>query len=292
MGHDENDSLLNKYCQSHAVPNLFVVDGSVFPTSAAVNPTLTIQANAYRVAAHIIKLGKVPTGKKARRENSIPNPIINTPNGFDELARRNENPDDKFIDNDPPRDLIHPDWEILNCFADQIIPETNNNPSASAAGFKGFVEQSIEEYYSVGQPFSSAKKYSSGQKKKNRLLRDLEKLVYCLEYLAKRDYSDESFVQLATHYRNNAIPSEKNGAMVCVANLEMQEPGLFYRMRLLVIESYFSDPRHGGNKKYEGWKAINLQSHVIKKLHATIDWPIEVPDTLPDGCKKIIDKQE
>ncbi len=54
MGHTENDSVLNKYCQSYAVKNLFVVDGSVFPTSAAVNPTLTIQANSHRVAQHII----------------------------------------------------------------------------------------------------------------------------------------------------------------------------------------------------------------------------------------------
>ena len=58
MGVNENDSLLNKYCRSHAVKNLYVVDGSVFPTSAAVNPTLTIQANAHRVAEHIVDAAK------------------------------------------------------------------------------------------------------------------------------------------------------------------------------------------------------------------------------------------
>ena len=58
MGTNENDSLINKYCRSHAVSNLYVVDGSVFPTSAAVNPTLTIQANAHRVANHIVEAAK------------------------------------------------------------------------------------------------------------------------------------------------------------------------------------------------------------------------------------------
>ena len=36
-----------------ALPNLFVVDGSFMPTSGGVNPSLTITANAFRVAGHI-----------------------------------------------------------------------------------------------------------------------------------------------------------------------------------------------------------------------------------------------
>ena len=55
MGFNDESSVLNQHCQSYSVPNLFVVDGSVFPTSAAVNPTLTIQANAYRVADYIVQ---------------------------------------------------------------------------------------------------------------------------------------------------------------------------------------------------------------------------------------------
>ena len=40
-------------CRMHGVHNLFVVDGSFMPTSAGVNPSLTISANALRVAARI-----------------------------------------------------------------------------------------------------------------------------------------------------------------------------------------------------------------------------------------------
>jgi len=40
-------------CRAHEVDNLYVVDGSFFPSSAAVNPALTIMANALRFADHL-----------------------------------------------------------------------------------------------------------------------------------------------------------------------------------------------------------------------------------------------
>ena len=42
-----------RICRTHDVRNLFVVDASFFPSSAAVNPALTIAAQALRVADHI-----------------------------------------------------------------------------------------------------------------------------------------------------------------------------------------------------------------------------------------------
>jgi choline dehydrogenase-like flavoprotein len=53
FGLDPTTSALNLQCQSHEVDNLFVVDSSFFPSSAAVNPTLTIIANAIRVADYL-----------------------------------------------------------------------------------------------------------------------------------------------------------------------------------------------------------------------------------------------
>jgi choline dehydrogenase-like flavoprotein len=53
FGTNPATSALNLNCQSHEVDNLFVVDGSFFPSSSAVNPTLTIIANAIRVADHL-----------------------------------------------------------------------------------------------------------------------------------------------------------------------------------------------------------------------------------------------
>jgi choline dehydrogenase-like flavoprotein len=53
FGTDPRESVLDPYCRAHDVENLFVVDASFFPSSAAVNPALTIAAQALRVADHI-----------------------------------------------------------------------------------------------------------------------------------------------------------------------------------------------------------------------------------------------
>jgi choline dehydrogenase-like flavoprotein len=57
MGANTADSVVNADCRSHDVANLFVCDGSVFTSSTAVNPSLTIQAIAARTADRILELG-------------------------------------------------------------------------------------------------------------------------------------------------------------------------------------------------------------------------------------------
>jgi choline dehydrogenase-like flavoprotein len=51
MGTDPAHSVLDPECRTHDVGNLWVVDSACFPSSAALNPALTIAANALRVAA-------------------------------------------------------------------------------------------------------------------------------------------------------------------------------------------------------------------------------------------------
>jgi choline dehydrogenase-like flavoprotein len=55
MGNDPRTSVVTRHCQLHDVDNVFVADASVFPSIGGFNPSLTIQANAFRVSAHIIK---------------------------------------------------------------------------------------------------------------------------------------------------------------------------------------------------------------------------------------------
>ncbi len=55
FGHDPKTSALDVNCRAHDVDNLYVVDGSFFPSSAAVNPALTIMANALRVGDHLLE---------------------------------------------------------------------------------------------------------------------------------------------------------------------------------------------------------------------------------------------
>ena len=53
MSADPRDGVTNRWGEAHDIPNLFISDGSVFSTSAAPNPTLTIVALAIRQADHI-----------------------------------------------------------------------------------------------------------------------------------------------------------------------------------------------------------------------------------------------
>jgi choline dehydrogenase-like flavoprotein len=55
MGHDPARSVVNSFCQAHEVPNLFVVDGSVFPTATEKNPTHTILALAWRATDFLVE---------------------------------------------------------------------------------------------------------------------------------------------------------------------------------------------------------------------------------------------
>ena len=53
FGTDPAASVLDVHCRAHDLDNLYVVDGSFMPSIGAVNPTLTIIANALRVGDHI-----------------------------------------------------------------------------------------------------------------------------------------------------------------------------------------------------------------------------------------------
>lgn len=64
MGSDPTSSALDGHCRAHAHPNLYVVDAGFFPSSAALNPALTVAAQALRVGAHL---------RKQWRDDAMPN---------------------------------------------------------------------------------------------------------------------------------------------------------------------------------------------------------------------------
>ncbi|HUE85469.1 MAG TPA: GMC oxidoreductase, partial [Vicinamibacterales bacterium] len=55
FGTDPQTSALDIHCRAHDVDNLYVVDASFFVSSSAVNPGLTIMANALRVGDNLRK---------------------------------------------------------------------------------------------------------------------------------------------------------------------------------------------------------------------------------------------
>src|SRR3974390_2778913 len=72
FGHDPKTSALDVNCKAHDVDNLYVVDGSFFPSSAAVNPALTIIANALRVGDHLIQRLGISAGTPATPIEALP----------------------------------------------------------------------------------------------------------------------------------------------------------------------------------------------------------------------------
>ncbi|MDE3208441.1 MAG: GMC family oxidoreductase [Pseudomonadota bacterium] len=53
FGDHPEQSVLNRDCRTHDIDNLYVADASFMPSISAVNPSLTIMANALRIASHL-----------------------------------------------------------------------------------------------------------------------------------------------------------------------------------------------------------------------------------------------
>jgi choline dehydrogenase-like flavoprotein len=58
MGNDPDTSVVDRYHRGHDVPNLFMCDGSSLVTAGRGQPTMTIQALAFRAGEHIARLAK------------------------------------------------------------------------------------------------------------------------------------------------------------------------------------------------------------------------------------------
>ncbi len=73
MGNDAATSVVDRDCKAHDLDNLYVADSAVFPSSGAVNPSLTIMANALRVGDRILeRLGRAAAQAPAARGRALP----------------------------------------------------------------------------------------------------------------------------------------------------------------------------------------------------------------------------
>lgn len=71
MGKNPAESVVDGFCRSHDIANLFICDGSVLPTQGSANPGLTIQAIAARTADYLISQGSAVFNSD-HRDNSSP----------------------------------------------------------------------------------------------------------------------------------------------------------------------------------------------------------------------------
>ncbi len=72
MGSDPRTSVVDKFGQTHDIPNLFICDGSILPTQGSANPGLTIQALAARTADYLISQGDAVFRSRKRDMNRPP----------------------------------------------------------------------------------------------------------------------------------------------------------------------------------------------------------------------------
>jgi len=77
FGTDPATSVLDAACRAHDLDNLYVVDGGFMPSIGAVNPTLTIIANALRVGDHIAE--RIGTGSSPQSPPATLSPQPPTP---------------------------------------------------------------------------------------------------------------------------------------------------------------------------------------------------------------------
>ena len=130
MGDDRSSSVVDRWCMSHDVANLGIIDGSVFVTAGSANPTTTIAALALRAAERLIeRRADIPT---PQRPVSVA--------GFQALSVTR--PAD--LDNGPvavavsmPAPIAPPLRRRLNRLADILIPAADGMPAAGAVDVGG-----------------------------------------------------------------------------------------------------------------------------------------------------------
>ncbi len=71
MGDDPRNAVVDRWCMTHDIPNLGIIDGSVFVTAGTVNPTSTICALALRAADHLVR-HRADVPRPEMRNRAIP----------------------------------------------------------------------------------------------------------------------------------------------------------------------------------------------------------------------------
>lgn len=120
MGDDPGRSVVDRWGVAHDIPNLAIVDGSVFPTSGGVNPTSTISALALRTAEHL-----------AAHRSQLPRPERSRTFALTaSRAKSYGRSDDGALDHAPPA-FDTAERERLAALADALIPAGHGMPPPS-----------------------------------------------------------------------------------------------------------------------------------------------------------------
>jgi len=163
------------------------------------------------------------------------------------------------------KNFSEPQWAVIGQIADIIIPKSDFNPSATEAGILVYLDRAFGDKLPRWKAlFNSSKQGMVKSTGHSRYIPYYHKLVGRLDSKArsifKKDFlslTDEQQVELiqkfsegsksAVGYRVTGTPSLK----------KISDSDLLSMVRRHVLEGYFADPIHGGNKNYLGWEAIH-----------------------------------
>ncbi len=144
MGDDPSTSVVDRWCVTHDIPNLLIVDGSVFVTAGAGNPTSTIAALALRAADHLVQ-----------RRHDVPRPTrtasFAVPSTRVGLARR----DTPAVVPDEGEALPDAIVDRIAALADVLVPETATMPGGAGPARDG-IERVLDARPDLRRPLLEA----------------------------------------------------------------------------------------------------------------------------------------
>ena len=171
MGEDPRGSVVDPWCMTHDIPNLGIIDGSVFVTSGAVNPTSTICALALRAAHRLIQ-----------NRSRIPVPALPHPKIFDLRPARKAPPAANAA-----RLLLNADQRSrLTSLGDRLIPAVDDLPGAgSLIAATDLVDRVLGVRPDLLVPLARALEYPQGMEE---LAKDMEAWMALMTVIAGAYY--------------------------------------------------------------------------------------------------------
>jgi gluconate 2-dehydrogenase gamma chain len=123
--------------------------------------------------------------------------------------------------------------EILEAFANRLMPRDEYGPSATEAGAVDYIDRSLSDYL-------------AGEK--TLLVAGLE----AVDAFAQQQYKS-SLAQLSSRQQDEMLAAMESNA---VPGFKPDSHTFFLRLRQLTMEGMFGDPSYGGNRAFAGWDLI------------------------------------
>jgi hypothetical protein len=151
MGDDPGTSVVDRWGMTHDVPNLGIVDGSVFVTAGSANPTSTIAALSLRTAEHLVATRRWRTPPRGGPPARAVGAAVGT-TGPEPAAVRPPGPA-----------LDHAQRARLAALADDLVPPSESLPAPSAVGVhQRLVDRALDARPDLAAPLVRALEHPAG----------------------------------------------------------------------------------------------------------------------------------